>query len=46
MNKSLQNMIDHYKNGLAETQNLQINNEKFLTEIIRDESLASSYFNN
>ena len=28
MNKLLQNIIDHYKNGLLKTQNLQISNEK------------------
>ena len=33
MNKSLQDMIDDYKNGLLETRNLQISNEKFLTEV-------------
>ena len=44
MNKSLQNIIDRYKNGLLETQNLQISNEKFLTEIICDERLDRSYF--
>ena len=46
MNKSLQNIIDRYKNGLLETQNLQISNEKFLTEIIYDERLDSSSFKN
>ena len=39
MNKSLQNIIDRYKNGLLETQNLQISNEKFLTKVIYDERL-------
>ena len=33
MNKSLQDIIDHYKNGLLETRNLQISNEKFLNEV-------------
>ena len=46
MNKSLQNIIDRYKNGLLETQNLQISNEKFLTEVICDERLNSSSFKN
>ena len=43
MTKSLQNMIDHYKNGLLETRNLQIKNKKSLTEVICDERLASSF---
>ena len=42
MNTSLQNIIDRYKNGLLETRNLQISNEKFVTEVISDESLYSS----
>ena len=46
MNKSLQNMIDRYKNGLLETRNLQISHEKFLTEVICDERLNSSSFKN
>ena len=46
MNKSLQDIIDNYKNGLLETRNLQIRNEKFLTEVICDERLYSSYFEN
>lgn len=46
MTKSLQNMIDRYKNGLLETRNLQISNEKFLTEVICDERLGSSSFKN
>ena len=46
MNKSLQDIIDHYKNGLLETRNLQISNEKFLTEVICDERLDSSSFKN
>lgn len=46
MNKSLQNMIDHYNDGLLETRNLQISNEKFLGEIICDERLNSSSFRN
>jgi len=44
MNKSLQDIIDHYKNGLLETRNLQISNKKFLTEVICDERLDSSSF--
>ena len=44
MNKSLQDIIDHYKNGPLETRNLQISNEKFLTEVICDERLDSSFF--
>ena len=35
MKKPLQNMIDSYKNGLLETQNLQIIDENFSDEIIR-----------
>lgn len=46
MNKSLQSIIDHYKNGQIETRNLQVKNEKFLTEVIRDERLVSSSFKN
>ena len=46
MNKSLQDIIDYYKNGLLETRNLQISNEKFLTEVICDERLRSSSFKN
>lgn len=46
MNKSLQSIIDHYKNGQIETRNLQVKNEKFLTEVIRDERLLSSSFKN
>jgi len=41
MNKLLQNMIDRYKNGLLETRNLQISNEKFSTETICDDRLDS-----
>lgn len=44
MNKSLQDIIDNYKNGLLETRNLQISNAKFLTEVICDERLDSSSF--
>lgn len=46
MNKSLQNIIDRYKNVLLETRNLEISNEKFLTEVICDERLDSSSFKN
>ena len=46
MNKSLQNIIDRYKNGLLDPRNLQISNEKFLTEVICDERLDSSSFKN
>ena len=46
MNKSLQNIIDRYKNGLLDPRNLQISNKKFLTEVICDERLDSSSFKN
>jgi uncharacterized protein YjbI with pentapeptide repeats len=46
MKKSLQDRIDDYKNGLLETRNLQIRNEKFLTEVICDENLYASFFKN
>jgi len=39
-------MIDSYKNGLLETQNLQIIDENFSDEIIRNECLFSSTFKN
>ena len=44
MNKSLLNIIDRYKNGELETRNLQVKNEKFLTEVINDKYLTSSLF--
>jgi hypothetical protein len=34
--KSLQDLIDGSKNGLLGTQNLQIRNQQFLTEVISD----------
>jgi len=46
MDKSLQNMIDRYKNGLLETQNLQISNENFSDETICNEFLFRSSFKN
>lgn len=47
MNKSLQKIIDKYKNGLLETHNLQIKNQEFSTEVIFDEeNLAGSCFTN
>jgi len=46
MTHTLKDIIDHYKNGLRETRNLQISNEKFLTKVICDERLDSSSFKN
>lgn len=48
MSQTLQNMIDRYKNGLLERQNLQISNENFSNETIcgDGEILYSSTFKN
>lgn len=39
-------MSGFVKNSLLETRNLQISNEKFLTEVICDEHLDSFFFRN
>lgn len=44
MNKLLTDFIDRYKNGLLETEKLQIINEEFSTETVSDEHLYRSYF--
>ena len=46
MNKEFKNVIDQYKNGRLETQNLQIRNESFSTGAVLDESLELSSFRN
>ena len=46
MSKSLQNMIDCYREGLIETPNLQIINENFSDGTICNERLFSSTFKN
>ena len=46
MNKELKNVIDQYKNGRLERQNLQIHNESLSTGAVSDESLELSAFRN
>jgi len=46
MNKELKNVIDQYKNGRLETQNLQIHNKSFSTGAVSDEFLELSSFRN